>query len=115
MGRSDDIDFIARADENDPATRLEGIWKRHSTSCARATLGAAPVRLRSCSCRTLRSQCSCTLPSGNHAAIRCLSASSVSMNPPCRRTHEYLLERIGAYFVDESLHRKVASALSGQK
>ena len=32
-----------------------------------------------------------------------------------RRTHEYLLERIGAYFVDESLHRKVASALSGQK
>ena len=32
-----------------------------------------------------------------------------------RRTHEYLLERIGAHFADESLHRKVASALSGQK
>jgi hypothetical protein len=32
-----------------------------------------------------------------------------------RRTHEYLQERIGAHFADESLRRKVASALSGQK
>jgi hypothetical protein len=32
-----------------------------------------------------------------------------------RRTHEYLRDRIGAHFADESPHRKVASALSGQK
>jgi hypothetical protein len=31
------------------------------------------------------------------------------------RTQEYLLDKIGPYFVDESLHRKVVSALSGQK
>jgi hypothetical protein len=32
-----------------------------------------------------------------------------------RRTREYLLERISTHFADESLQRKVASALSGQK
>ena len=32
-----------------------------------------------------------------------------------RRTHEYLLERIGGHFADEGHYRRVASALSGQK
>jgi hypothetical protein len=32
-----------------------------------------------------------------------------------RRTHEYLLERIDAHLADESLYRRVASALSGQE
>jgi hypothetical protein len=32
-----------------------------------------------------------------------------------RRTQEYLLDKVGPYFTDESLHRKVESALSGQK